>query len=368
MKIETCYFNNFKNLNNCIIKPNKKINIIYGKNAQGKTNFLEAINLFSGKNFKKQYHKNLINFNQSIAQLKINFSNENYNQQAIIILHKFQQNKNKFNFNGINLNNLSDFYGKFFSVFFSPNSLLIINDTPNFRRKFLNYSISQLQPNYLKYYKQYKHVLNQRNKILKNKKLYNENLLEIFSEKLAKIGTIISIFRFDYIKKMSTIIQKIYYQISNNSEHLQITYKSSIFNKPINNFYNNKAFEKYFNTLKKSVPLDQKLGFTNFGIHKDDIIFQVDKLNLKKYGSQGQKKSCAIALKLTQAKLIFLILKKHPIILLDEVLSELDEFRQDFLINNLKFNQIFISCCNLTNNLKFSNKKIFTMQNGNFIK
>lgn len=364
MKIEKCYFNNFKNLNNCILNPNSGINIIYGKNAQGKTNFLEAINLFSGKTLNKQFTKNLINFKNSTAQLRIDFQINKNKQNAKITLQKIKNNE--FKFNNVPYKSLNKFYGKFFSVFFSPNSLLIINNSPNLRRKFLNFAISQLQPNYLKFHTQYEHILNQRNKILKNKNFYDENLLIIFSEQLAKLGTIISIYRFDYIKKISKVVSNIYYTISNNNEKLNIQYKSTIFNQPINEIYNDNYFKHYYNKLKNSFTLDKKYGFTSLGVHKDDIIFQIDSLNLKNYGSQGQKKSAIIALKLAQANLIFLITKIRPVILLDEVLSELDEFRQNFLLDSLNSNQIFISCCNLTSNLKISKKQMFTMQNGNF--
>lgn len=360
MNITKICFDGYKNLNKCEFEPIKKINLIYGKNAQGKTNLLEAINLFSNRFFKSKKNLNLINFEKQFATLEIEFLCDDELNRAKIVLG----NRNKFILNGINFKNLNEFYGNFHSIFFSPTSLLIVKGSPNYRRKFLNSAILQLKPVFLSYSREYNHILEQRNKILKNKNRFDENLLEIFTQQLAKLGTIISIYRADYISKISSLVSKIYKKISNNAEMLEIFYKSTIFNENIDNVYNKNKIKIYFKKLEDSINFDRKLGFTNFGAHKDDIIFKIDGLNLKDYGSQGQKKTCVLALKLAQAKLNFLISNKRPIFLLDEVLSELDELRQEYLINSLKNNQVFISCCSLNEKIILKNRKIFQMNEG----
>lgn len=360
MKIEFCSFDGFKNLENCVIKPVKNLNLIYGKNAQGKTNFLEAIHLFSGNMIRHSKNSNLINFEKNFADLKLNFTTENFVHKARIFLGK----KNKFLLNGVKYLRLNEFCGKFFSVFFSPYSLQIIEGSPNHRRKFLDSAISQLQPNYLKYIKLYDRVLFQRNKILKSKNFNVSNMLEIFSQQLSKFGTIISIYRQDYILKISKFVSEIYDKISNNGEKLKISYCSNVFSEPLNNKYDSNKQNFFFEKLKASIELDSKLGFTCFGVHKDDLNFEVDGLNLKNYGSQGQKKTCAVSLKLAQTRLIDAIFRKKPVILLDEVLSELDEFRQEFMLNFLRNNQVFVSCCNKTQSLNLERTKVFVMNSG----
>lgn len=360
MKLISCNFDGYKNLKNCNIEPVNGLNLIYGKNAQGKTNFLEAISLFSGKISKEIGKASLININEKFAKLKIKFLNgEELNESKI-----FLGEKNKFSLNKVACRNLNEFFGSFYSVFFSPTSMQIVKGAPSVKRKFINTAISQIKPDFLKYFRQYERVLNQRNKILKLKSSFDLNLLEVYNIQLAKLGTIISIYRFDYISKIAELVSKNYKKISNNGENLKIFYKSTIFKESINSTYDNDKFRIYLNKLESSIKMDQKLGFTNFGPHKDDLVFEVDGLNLKNFGSQGQKKTSIIALKLAQAEIIFLISKRRPIILLDEVLSELDEFRQEYLINSLRNNQVFISCCSLTNKFNFKKNKIFIMNSG----
>lgn len=202
---------------------------------------------------------------------------------------------------------------------------------------------------------------------MKNYRNYSnlrENI-EIWDYQLAKIGTIITIYRNDYVNKLIPIVNKIYSGLSSNRENFEIAYASTVFEdvKKITS-YEDLFLEEYKSALSKSFEEDLKQGFTTVGIHRDDLILEIDKKDVRAFGSQGQQRSSVIALKMGEAKLLKLATNEEPIILLDDVMSELDESRQDYILNHVKNMQVFITCCDISNTLKLKKGRVFRIENG----
>lgn len=365
MKIKNIKVSGFRNLINLDINPCDNINVIYGDNAQGKTNIIESIWLFSGsKSFRGAKDNELINFEKDFAKLNLTFTDDFREQNSEIIISETKKVK----LNNVPLKLLSDLSGKFYCVVFSPVHLNLIKDGPKNRRKFIDIAISQIKPNYYSYILQYEKALNQRNALLKdlysNKNL--KDLIDVWDLQLAKLGTIISIFRKDYILKLEKISKKIYNGLSKEKESFNIKYISTIFD----NFneidtYSDENINIYYEKLKSSLETDIKKGFTSKGIHRDDLDIFVNDISAKIYGSQGQQRSCVLALKLSESNLLKMVTNENPIILLDDVMSELDITRQDYILNHVSDFQVFITCCDISNKLRLKQGKVFRIENGN---
>lgn len=362
MKLIECYLDGYRNLNRVRIKPHPKMNIIYGQNAQGKTNLMEGISLFSGgRPLRSAVDSKRIGFDRELASLKIWFDDGRRVQEAEIVLGK----KNKFTSNRVPLKSLHEFTGVLPTVFFSPAHLSIIQGEPKLRRKFLDRAISSLRPDYGKYLTQYERVLLQRNSLIKKMGRYAADSLDIWDNQISRLGTIISILRQDYVNKMQPVLAKFYDGISTGKEKLSVSYMSTVFKEPPDQTYSEDKINIYLKELERSREKDIETGRTNVGIHRDDLSLKIGGIGVREYGSQGQQRSCVIVLKLTEAELLKNILGDEPIILLDDVMSELDESRQDYILNHVRRNQVFITCCDISNTLRLQKGKVYRMENGN---
>lgn len=364
MKLDKIELKNYRNIKNMEILPCKGINVIYGDNAQGKTNLIEAIWLFSGNNsFRGSKFNDLIMFNENYSSLNIDFSNKQRIQKAKIIL----STKKKISLNGVELKSISELNGTFYAVVFSPVHLSLIKDGPKNRRRFIDIAVSQIKTQYENYVQRYDKLIEQRNALLKNTHLYKnlEQNIDVWDLQIAKIGTIISIYRNDYINKLEKYAKKIYEELSSNRESFRICYVSTVF-KDIKTIteYNDDNVLLYYNNLKENFNTDLKQGYTTTGIHRDDLDIYVDDKSVKMYGSQGQQRSSVIALKLAEAKLLKKVTGENPVMLLDDVMSELDVLRQNYILNHVKDMQVFITCCDILNTLKLNNGCIFNIKNG----
>ena len=250
-----------------------------------------------------------------------------------------------------------------------PDDLDIVKGGPSYRRQFLDTAISQIKPIYGKYLSQYENVLEQRNVLLKEirKQNYSEDMLDIWDEQLAKLGTILSIFRKDYLEKLKIVGQKIYSGFSGGKEKIEMEYQSTIYpNSTELKIYSDKLISEYRKILLEFREEDIRIRSTTKGIHRDDFEIEIDGLSAKQFGSQGQQRSCAITLKLSEAALLKNITGENPVILLDDVMSELDCQRQHYILNKVKDFQVFITCCDLSNTLQLEEGKIFFVENGSF--
>lgn len=360
MNITQFQARNFRNLEHCIIDPCDEINIIYGKNAQGKTNLLEGIWMFTGcRSFRGSKDSELVNFNSGKSVLQMDFFADSREQNAHLEIGEGR----KFMLNGIKMKSAGEIMGKFLCVVFSPVHLCLIKDGPYERRRFLDIAISQLKPKYGVTLSQYNKAVAQRNILLKDIALHPElyDTLDIWEERIAFFASEIIRQRIGYINKLGLYASDIYGGLSSGKESLEISYmqSTSVMGDSKQELYENMKYLLY--ASRKS---DLITGHTGVGPHRDDLEVTIDRLQARSYGSQGQQRSAALALKLGEAAVIRSFTDEQPVALLDDVMSELDETRQNYILNHIKNWQVFITCCDpsTVKNLRYG-KKIY-VENG----
>lgn len=343
MWINKIKINNFRNYQQQEIKLEENINIFYGENAQGKTNIIEAIFLSSmGKSFRAKKDKEMINLNSEKAEIEIEYQKSDRDGKIKIELG----NKKTIYQNGIKIKKLSELLGNINIVIFTPDDIHILKGGPQNRRRFLDIMISQLKPNYMYHLNLYLKTLEQRNNYLRQirEERKDENLLEIWDEKLAEHANIIYQYREEYIKKIKEKIKKIHSEITSDKEEIEIEYLSEC-----------KTKEEYLRLLKERRKLDIIKGFTTKGIHRDDFVIYINKKQIDIYGSQGQHRTAILSLKLSELNIVRDEIGESPILLLDDFMSELDEKRIKSFLDKIEDTQVIITC---TEKIKVENKKI----------
>lgn len=364
MKLDQILLTDFRNIENMSLFPDEGINVIYGDNAQGKTNLIEAIWLFTGnQSFRGAKTSELIRFNKEGCKLKILFSDSKRQQEAEL----FFGIKKKILLNHVDLKSSGELNGNFYAVVFSPAHLSLVREGPKFRRRFLDIAISQIRPQYEGYLSLYERLLEQRNALLKNyagSPLLEENI-EVWDIQLAKAGTILSIYRSDYVKKLRRLAGEIYGGLSSKRENFDIYYQSTVFEN-LNDIktYTDETVGQYIKILRDNFLNDVRMSSTSVGIHRDDLEILIDEKPARAFGSQGQQRSSVIALKLAEASLLKKATGENPVILLDDVMSELDVSRQSYILNHLKDMQVFITCCNNSDAVHLEKGRIFHIENG----
>lgn len=331
MNITKIKLENFRNYNNQEISFNKGINVIYGDNAQGKTNILEAIFLCSmGKSFRTNKDKELIKLSEDFAKINIEYEKSDRKGKIEYII----SNKKIISINGVKIKKLSELLGNINSIIFSPDDMGILKDGPQKRRKFLNMLISQLRPRYLFNLNDYNKTLEQRNNYLRQIKYENKpkNMIDIWNEKLANHAQIIYEYRREFVDKILKKIVDIHKNITNNSEEIKINYISDFKNK-----------EEYIRKLNEKLNKDIERGYTSTGIHKDDFEVYINGKNINLYGSQGQFRTAILSLKLSELYVIYDEIGEYPILLLDDFMSELDEKRRKKFVENITDAQVILT-------------------------
>ena len=343
MWINKIKLNNFRNYKYEEIKLEKNINIFFGENAQGKTNIIEAIFLCSiGKSFRTNKDKEMIYLNENNSIVEIEFNKSDRNGKIKIELG----NKKNAYVNGVKIKKLSELLGNINVVIFTPDDINILKGGPNNRRKFLDIMISQLRPNYMHVLNLYIKTLEQRNNYLRQIREENkdENILDIWDEKLADYAIKISNYRNEYIKKIKNIIKNIHNEITENKENIKIEYLTQCLEK-----------EKYLNLLRQRRKLDIIKGYTTKGIHRDDFCIYINDKELSIYGSQGQHRTAVLSLKLSELNIIYEEIREYPILLLDDFMSELDINRRKNFLEKISNTQVIITC---TEKIDIENKKV----------
>ena len=340
MYIQKIKLENFRNYENQEIEFDKNVNIIYGDNAQGKTNILESIFICSlGKSFRTNKEKELINKEKDFSKIEMISSKEDRD-----IKIKFELNeKKKFSINGIPTKRTSDILGKNYIVLFTPEDIMILKNEPSKRRRFLNIMISQLRPMYVHLLNQYNKTIEQRNIYLKQIRYEGKNIsnLDIWDEQIVELGTKIYEYRKEFIEKINEKIYDIHLKTTENKEEIKVKYISNI-------------GKNYLESLKKNKNSDIQKGYTQIGIHRDDFEIYINENPVSVYGSQGQKRTTIISLKLAESNVIYDEIGERPVILLDDFMSELDKKRIQGLFENIKENQVIITC---TDSFKINNTK-----------
>ena len=355
MWIKNIKIKNFRNYDQEEINLEKNINIFYGKNAQGKTNIIEAIFLCSlGKSFRAKKDNEMIKLNEENAIVEIEYEKSDRDGKIKIEIG----NKKNIYLNGIKIKKLSELLGNLNIVIFTPDDINILKGGPQNRRRFLDIMISQLRPNYMHILNLYLKTIEQRNKYLRQIKEEHkdENLLEIWDEKLAEYAVKIYEYRKEFIEKIIKKINIIHKNITNGEEQIKLEYITECDNK-----------EKYLQLLKERRKLDIIKGFTTKGIHRDDFVIYINKKEIKIFGSQGQNRTAMLSLKLAELQVIFDEIGEYPILLLDDFMSELDRTRRKNFLENIEGTQVIITG---TEKLDIENLKYleYNVSNGKVLK
>lgn len=355
MIIKSLELANFRNYEELNISFDKGTNILYGDNAQGKTNILEAIYVSATtKSHKGSKDKEIINFDKEEAHIRTYLEKENVETRVDMHLRK---NKSKgIAIDGQKIKKAADLMGLLNVVFFSPEDLSIIKDGPAERRRFADMELCQLDSFYLYNLNHYNKIIGQRNKLLKDMYFQPElkETLNIWDSQLVSFGSKIIERREQFVKQLGDIIFDIHKKLSGGKEELVIAYEPDV---------SIKDFEKQ---MKYNQDKDIRLKQTTTGPHRDDFSFVVNGVDIRKYGSQGQQRTAALSLKLSEIELVKKISKDTPVLLLDDVLSELDSNRQNYLLNSIGNIQTIITCTGLDEfiNNRFEINKIFKVTNG----
>lgn len=359
MKINKLQLNNFRNYDQLSFELSPNVNVIIGDNAQGKTNLLEAIYISAiGKSFRTDKENEIIRFNEQFTKITVeyvNFNNESKINSTEFYLDK--RNKKQIKDNGLTCDKLSDHIGKINVVVFSPENLNVVKGAPSKRRKYLDVLLSQISNRYLKYLQSYNKFLKLKNSILKqDSKQIDNTYLDIIDEKIAEFSEYIVSCRTDIILELIPSIKKIHSEITCNKEIIDIEYKSD--------FKDNKKYD-ILEKLKRNRYSDIIKKTSSIGIQKDDISITINNLP-EVYFSQGQTRTALLSMKFAEFEILSQKNMEEPVLLLDDVFSELDDNRINYILKYISKYQSIITT-NEKSRIKLDNIKFFSIQRGKLI-
>ena len=357
MIVESLKLQNYRNYEYLNMNFDEKINIIYGDNAQGKTNILESMYVCAtSKSHRGSKDREIIRFDNDESHIKVNVKKNDMNYRIDMHLKK---NKPKgIAVNGIPIKRAVELFGILNIVFFSPEDLNIIKNGPSERRRFIDMELCQLDKIYLDCLINYNKVVNQRNSLLKEYAFSGRediiSSLDIWDMQLVKYGNDVIKSREKFVKEINDLVKSIHTKLSGDREQLEIIYEPCV------------KEQDFESELVRVRDRDLKFKCTNIGPHKDDMCFLINGMDVRKYGSQGQQRTAALSLKLAEIELVKQIIHDTPVLFLDDVLSELDSRRQNFLLDSIGNIQTMITCTGLDEfiNNRFSINKIFKVVNG----
>lgn len=353
MHINRIDINKFRNIENICLDADPGVNIIYGENAQGKTNIIEAIWLFTGaKSFRGAKDAQLIKAGTDFSRLNLSFFSENRNQTAEIVIG----NGKKTALNDVELDSPGALAGNVRATIFAPQDLGLINDGPTARRRMLDLGIGLLYPAYIKKLKNYHHTLQQRTALLKMLRYQSAayTCLEDYDAALSRQGAEITRCRLRYSARLMEEVPEIYGGLADGREAMKISYTATGDTDP----------GSYYKRMVDQRGEDIKNQTTSVGPHRDELEIMIEDRPARLYASQGQRRSAALTLKLTAAALIRKTTGEQPIVLLDDVLSELDEKRQHYILNHIKNWQVFITCCDPSQIERMVKGRVFKISGG----
>ncbi len=355
MIIKSLELNNYRNYDNLCLSLSEGTNILYGDNAQGKTNILEALNVCATtKSHRGSKDKEMIQFDKEDGHIRVFVEKEKIVHRLDMHLKK---NKPKgVAVDGIPIKKVSELFGILNIVFFSPEDLSIIKNGPSERRRFMDMELCQINKLYLYNISKYNKVLAQRNNLLKQIVFKPEmrDTLEIWDAQLVSYGSEIIKERGRFIEQLNQIIHDIHKKLSGGREELYIRYEQ------------NTTVEDFSDKLAAKRENDLRFKTTSIGPQRDDLSFCVGDIDLRKYGSQGQQRTAALSLKLAEIELVKSVIRDCPVLLLDDVLSELDSFRQNYLLDSIQNIQTVITCTGLDDfvNHRFNIDKVYRVTDG----
>lgn len=327
-------YSNFRNIAFADLRPQSGVNILYGNNAQGKTNALEGIYLMAqGRSFRAAHEKEMIRFGSEGAVIHLEY--ENVKQKHVLEMRLYRSGKRSCRKDGIPVTKLSEFIGSFRAVIFCPGHLSLVHEGPGVRRAFADMAISQLDAEYLAALQRYNRILGQRNALLRQGQ-YGVNIsqtLPMWSERLAEEAAIIAEKRLLYLEKLDSAVGEIFADMTDQREKPHIVYRDC------------RKKEEYLHLLQENNEREIKMATTLYGIHRDDFLLLLNGKEARKYASQGQQRSMALAMKLSEGELSKRQTGEYPVYLLDDVFSEIDAERRAYLTAGLTDRQVIITSC-----------------------
>ena len=355
MIIESIELKNYRNYDKLHMDFSHGTNILYGDNAQGKTNILEAIYVCATtKSHRGSKDKEIIQFDRDESHIKLNVRKRDVPYR--IDMHLKKNRAKGVAVNGVPIKKAGELFGIVHFVFFSPEDLNLIKNGPAERRRFIDLELCQLNKLYVHSLVQYNKIVTQRNKLLKDimfRPDYEETL-DIWDMQLVQYGREVIRCREAFVGQLNDLIGGIHRQLSGEKESLHISYEPNV------------TVDMFEDTLRKSRPSDLKQRTTLTGPHRDDLSFIINDIDIRRFGSQGQQRTAALSLKLAEIELVKKIVNDYPILLLDDVLSELDGSRQNHLLSGINHIQTMITCTGLEDfvNNRFRIDKIFKVVSG----
>lgn len=350
MKVLSLRWRDYRNLQEGAMEPCAGMNVLYGGNAQGKTNVLEALWLFTGSHsFRGSRDAELPRHGAGQARLELRFYSEEREQEAAI---RLENGRRYAALNGVPLRGAGQLCGRVGAVIFSPEHIALVREGPAGRRDFLDAALCQLRPGYVKLLNRYQHTLAQRNALLKDIVRHRElaETLPIWDERLCADGLRMVAQREAYVQRLAPMAGEIYAGLSQGAEALQLRYCRSA--------------PDMAAALRAQAALDVQRGFTGAGPHRDELALLLDGQPARAFASQGQKRSIVLALKLAEARMLERLRGEKPLVLLDDVLSELDPRRQAYLLQNLSGCQTFLTCCEPGNTERMAGGALFQVEQG----
>jgi len=343
--IQHLKLNQFRNYQNADVQLSSGLNFFYGDNAQGKTNLLESVYVAAyGKSFRTNTLTDLIHTGAEHGLVELDYIK--LNSQGSVRAVVSSNGQRSLFVNGQPMPKRVDYIGQIHVVLFSPEDLKLIKEGPSERRLFVDRELSHLNRVYLNHLMKYHKVLKQRNLVLKQGHQRNrlEAYLEIWDQQLAYYGARMIVKRLNFIQRLNTLARLMHKRITDGRETLEIKYESSL---NLNGTDVNEIEEQLINLLHQKIDLDQKRGYTSVGPHRDDFCVWIDQIDARRYGSQGQQRTAALSIKLSELEIVKEEIGEYPILLLDDVMSELDPNRQHFLLDAIKNIQSILTLTDL---------------------
>jgi len=363
MILQEIKLQNFRNIEQLSMTCDPKINVICGENAQGKTNLLESIFFLSCvRSFHARKESELVRWDTPDARILANLSA--HTREFCIDIHLSATKKRQILVNGIKQTRLLDFVGLAKTVLFSPEDLNLLRGGPAARRKFINIALSQLKPKYLQVLSQYQKVLEEKNKLLKQMSGISEldTLLDVYNEQLAVFGASIISYRAEFLEGLARHAKEIHREMSHTTEDFSAVYQTDRMVTP------KSSLTEIQNGLYRHLSERKVAEFESrsclVGPHRDDLDCIINGKSVRQFASQGQTRTAVLSLKLAERNLFFESTKEYPILLLDDVLSELDAARQNFVLNQITNGQVFITSCDESTAGISKTGRVFTMNQG----
>lgn len=355
MRVKQLEITDYRNYQKTVVNFDDGLNVVEGKNAQGKTNLIEAIYFCAvGKSFRAIREKEVINWDKNIAKIKVVLEKEIGKKVIEIIFSKNQ--KKTIKIDGIPISKIGELMGELNAVFFAPDELKLIKESPEDRRRFLDIALSQVYKDYFYSLSKYNKLLQSRNKTLK---MYSDEktlkqMLAIYNKQMADLCIKIKKYRQNFIQKLNPYADMVHQYITNKQESILLEYVGT----------SEETAQQIVEIYQQNFEKDQKLGYTTYGIHRDDIKVSVNGIDVRAFGSQGQQRTCALSMKLAELEIIKQDTKAVPVLLLDDVLSELDNSRKTKLLKFCQKAQTILTCTEFDFNIKANRIKV---QNGNVL-